>query len=308
MNELVIFLIRRVCSVAWVLFIVISLTFLMMRLTPGNPFSADRKIPENILRQLEARYKLDGTLQQQFFSYWKDVCRGDLRMSTKYQNRRVNEILAQTLPVSMTLGLCALALTLTLGILAGVLSALFHGYWLDRAAMMAALLGISIPVYVLAPLLILLAAIQWRWLPVAGWGSLDQLVLPVICLAVPFAAGVARLMRTSMLEVLQQDFVRTARAKGLSTSQVIRHHVLKVALLPIVSYSGPLAANLLTGSIVVEQIFQIPGVGPFFVNSVLNRDLFVVGGVVIVYSLLLITLNLAVDIAYTMLDRRIRLT
>ncbi len=303
-----VWLIRRIFLSLATLFVILSLSFLLVRLTPGNPFSAERKIPESILRQLETKYGLSGTLWEQYQSYVKDVLRGDLRLSTKFRDCSVNEIIAQTLPVSMTLGIIAFTLALVIGVFLGSVAAVYQGKWIDRACMIGALCGISLPTYVVAPTLVLIFGIHFRWLPVAGWGSLDQLLLPSLCLALPYAASVARLMRTSLLEVLTQDFVRTARAKGLTESRIIIQHALRVALLPIVSYGGPLAANLLTGSIVIEQLFHIPGIGSFFVNSVLNRDLFVVGGTVIVYSVVLVSLNLLTDLFYMLLDRRIRLT
>lgn len=301
------FILRRLLLAIPVLFAVISLTFLLMRLTPGNPFSADRAIPPAVLKKLEAKYQLNGTLWQQYTGYLADLARGDLRLSTKYLNRSVNEILAQTLPVSITLGSLAFVLSLLSGIVLGSYAAIHHNHWQDRVAMLTALLGISLPSFILAPLFILVFAIYLPIFPVAGWGDIDQIVLPAICLSLPFSATIARLMRTSMLEVLRLDFVRTARAKGLPERVVIYRHALKVAILPVVSYSGPLAASILTGSIVVEQIFKIPGLGPFFINSVLNRDLFMVGGTVLVYSIALILFNIVVDVLYFVLDRRIKL-
>lgn len=229
-------------------------------------------------------------------------------LSTRYRNRTVNEVLKQTLPVSLTLGAAAFVVALGIGVGLGSFAAVFHNRAADRLAMFAALLGISLPVFVLAPLFILLFGVAWKWVPVAGWGGFRELILPAVCLALPFAAAIARLMRASLLDVLGQDFIRTARAKGMTEERVVLVHALKVAILPVVSYAGPLAANLLTGSLVIEQLFAIPGIGPFFVNSVLNRDLFMVGGIVLLYSVLLIGFNIVVDILYAWLDRRIRLT
>jgi ABC-type dipeptide/oligopeptide/nickel transport system permease component len=308
MESFAAFFIRRTLLGLVTLFAVISLTFLMMRLMPGGPFDKERKLPPAIEKNLLARYRLDGTLWEQYRGYIADVARGDLRLSTKYRNRSVNEILAQTLPVSMALGATAFVLALGLGITLGSVAAVRRGAWPDHAAMLVAVLSISIPTFVIAPLAILVFAIHWTLLPVAGWGGPRYLVLPAVCLALPYAAYVARLTRNSLLDVLQQDFIRTARAKGLAETQVVVRHALKVALLPVLSFSGPLAANLLTGSLVVEEIFKVPGVGAFFVNGVLNRDLFMVGGAVIVYSMLLIVFNFVVDALYTLLDRRIRLT
>ncbi|MBI4027045.1 MAG: ABC transporter permease subunit [Verrucomicrobia bacterium] len=303
-----IFILRRLWAGLLTLFVVISLTFFMMRLMPGGPFDNERKLPAAIEKNLLARYKLDGTLWEQYSGYIRDVARGDLRLSTKYRNRSVNEIIGQTLPVSLTLGATAFLLALATGITLGSLAAVGHKTWVDRTSMLLAVLSISIPNFVIAPLAILFFALKWTILPVAGWDSPAHLVMPSICLALPFSAYIARLTRNSMLDVINQDYIRTARAKGLGEARVIVKHALKVALLPVVSFSGPLAANLLTGSLVIEEIFKVPGVGAFFVNGVLNRDLFMVGGVVILYSTLLIVFNLAVDVLYPFLDRRIQLT
>ncbi len=301
------FIFRRTLSLFVVLFSVITITFFLVRMAPGGPFSRERKIPPAIEKQLLARYKLDGTLWQQYSDYLKDVVRGDLRLSTKYRDRSVNELLAQSLPVSATLGLLAFLLATTGGVWLGTLAAVRHHSWVDTTSMLAALTLISIPTFVTGPVLVLFFALHQRWFPVGGWSSWTSLVLPAITLAGPYVAYIARLMRTSILEVLSQDFVRTARAKGLPDSRVIYGHALKVAVLPVVSFLGPLAANLLTGSIVVETLFQIPGAGGFFINSIQNRDVFLLLGITIVYCALLVMLNLAVDIAYTWLDRRIKI-
>jgi oligopeptide transport system permease protein len=302
------FLIKRILLGIATLFVVISLTILMVRSMPGSPFSKERKIPKTIETQLLKKYKLDGTLWEQYKDYMKDiVLHGDLRLSTQYKNRSVNEILKQTLPVSLLLGSVAFVIALSVGVTLGSIAAIRHKTWVDQTSMLLAILNISIPNFVIAPLAILYLALQWNAFPVAGWGSPIHLVLPAICLALPYSAYVARLTRNSLLDVLNQDFIRTARSKGMSETRVIVVHALKVALLPVVSFAGPLAAFMLTGSIVIEEIFNIPGIGSFFVNGVLNRDGFLVTGVVIIYSSLLIGFNLIVDILYTFLDRRIKL-
>ncbi|SDU21534.1 oligopeptide transport system permease protein [Verrucomicrobium sp. GAS474] len=302
------FLARRLLSGALVLFVVVSLTFLAMRFAPGNPFTTERAIPEAVLHQLQARYNLAGTRGEQYFNYLGSLAHGDLGPSIRYKNRTVGEILAQSLPVSMAIGACAFVIAMTAGIALGSFAAVRHNQAGDRGAMLLSLLGISLPSFVLAPLAILLFGVGLRWFPVAGWGGPRELILPSVCLALPFAASVARLMRTSLLDVLQQDYVRTARAKGVAEGRVVYVHALKVAILPVLAYAGPLAANLMTGSLVVEQIFAIPGIGPFFVNSVLNLDIFLVGGVVLVYSFLLVLFNIVVDVLCAMLDKRIRNT
>ena len=290
-----------------VLFCVVTITFFLVRITPGNPFSSERSISPQILHELMVKYKLNGSVWQQYSGYMRDLLHGDLRMSTKYRNRTVTEILSQSLPISGCLGVAAFCIAVTVGIWLGCWAAVRQHTWIDTGAMFGALLGISLPTFVVGPLLVLVFALEFRLLPVGGWGSWQSLVLPAITLAGPFTAYIARIMRTSMLETLNQDFVRTARAKGLGETRVIYKHALKVAILPVVSFMGPLAANLLTGSIVVETIFNIPGAGPFFVNSILNKDGFLLLGVVIVYCTLLIVFNFIVDILYTFLDRRIKL-
>lgn len=231
----------------------------------------------------------------------------DFRESFKYKNRTVQEILAQALPVSFVLGGIAFVLATTGGVLLGTLAALRRNTWVDYSAMFLALLAISLPSFVTGPLVIMVFAIWLGWFPVGGWMEAASVVLPAIVLAAPFVAYIARLMRNSMLDVLQQEFMRTARAKGLSATQALYRHGLKVAILPVVTFLGPLAAHLLTGSIVVETIFSIPGAGVFFIRSIENRDGVLLCGVVIVYCALLVAFNFLVDMAYSFLDRRIKL-
>jgi oligopeptide transport system permease protein len=303
------FLGRRLLFAIPVLWAVLTATFFLIRLAPGSPFSGERAMSEAVREQLAARYQLNGSISEQYFHYLGQVVlHGNLGPSLQYKNRTVNEVIGQTLPISMMLGGVAFCLALSGGMVLGIWAAVHQGKAIDRGAMLLALLGISLPGFVLAPLLILWLGLQWQWVPVAGWGTVAHLVLPAICLASPFAASVARLMRTSMIEVLPQDFVRTARAKGLASTVVVYRHALRLACLPVVSYAGPLAAHLLTGSLVVEQIFSIPGIGHFFINSVLNRDYYMVGGVALVYSGFLVGFNLLVDVLYHVLDKRIRLS
>jgi oligopeptide transport system permease protein len=300
------FIFFRLLQTLPVLFVVISLTFILVRLAPGSPFASDRKLPPAVELTLREKYDLDGNLSSQFFRYWGRLLRGDLGESLKLKDRTVAEILAQALPNSMVVGILALTLALTLGTVLGSVAAVHHNSSIDRAAMFAALAGICLPSFVIAPLAVLLFAFWLPLFPAAGWGGPAHLVLPVLCLALPFAATTARLMRTSMLDVLHQDFIRTARAKGLPERIVVYRHALKVAILPLISYAGPLAAHILTGSIVIEELFKIPGIGPFFINSILNRDVFLAAGTVIVYSTLLVFFNIVVDLLYVVLDRRIR--
>ena len=301
------FIAKRTVGLVVILFCVVTITFFLVRLMPGGPFDRERKLPEHIEKQLLAKYKLDGPLFEQYVNYLGDLLHGDLRLSTKYRSRSVNEILADSLPVSGLLGGISFCLATVGGVLLGALAAANQQTWIDRTAMLAALFAVSLPSFVIGPLLVLIFAIDWPVLPVGGWGTLRSLILPSITLAAPYTAYIARLTRSSMLEVLTQDYIRTARAKGLSDTAVLYKHGLRVAILPIVSFLGPLAANLLTGSIVVESIFSIPGTGGFFVNSVLNRDGFLLAGVVIVYCALLVLFNLVVDLLYGLLDHRISL-
>ncbi|MBM3857605.1 MAG: ABC transporter permease subunit [Verrucomicrobia bacterium] len=296
----------RFLSLPAVLFCVVSITFFLMRLSPGGPFDGERKLPPAIEHQLLLKYRLDGPLWQQYTDYLKDLLHGDLRLSTKYRNRSVVELLAQTLPVTFSLGTLSLLMALGFGIWMGAFVAARPNSFADHLALHFALLAVSLPAFVLGPLLILFFSIWLHWLPVGGWGSFSQLLLPSITLALPFVAVIARLLRDQLREVLQDNFIRTASAKGLSRQAIVYHHALRVAILPVVSYTGPLAANLLTGSIVVETIFHIPGAGGFFVNSILNRDGFLLGGIVIVYCTLLIFCNLLVDVVYRHLDPRIK--
>jgi oligopeptide transport system permease protein len=311
-------ILRRFAGMLVVLFFVITVTFFLVKAMPGGPFTSEKSMPDSIKKQLLARFNLGGSNWEQYTTYlglrrnvsgeYSGLLQGDLQLSTKYRDRSVAELLRDSLPISATLGFAAFLIATSGGIWLGSLAAVRQRTPTDTGAMLAALFLISIPAFVIGPVLILVFAIRLDWLPVGGWGSWSSLILPAITLAGPYIAYIARLMRTSMLEVLGQDFIRTARAKGLSDARVIYKHALKVAILPVVSYLGPLAANLLTGSLVIETIFNLPGSGPFFINSILNADIFLLEGVVIIYCTVLVVLNLAVDIAYTFLDRRISLT
>jgi oligopeptide transport system permease protein len=301
------FILRRLASMVLVMWAVVTLTFLIVYVAPGDPFLRERDIPESIVQQMKARYKVDGPMWGQYWSYLGDLLRGDLRLSLKFKERSVNELLADGLPVSTTLGLAALLIATAGGITLGAVAAVRQHTWVDTSAMFGALALISLPTFVIGPLLILVFAIWLRWLPVGGWTSAASLVLPALTLAGPYVAYIARLMRSSLLEVLSQDFIRTARAKGLDEARTVYRHALKVALLPVVSFLGPLAANLLTGSLIIETIFNIPGAGPYFVQSILNSDRYLLMGVTIIYCGVLVVLNFLTDLAYTWLDRRIQL-
>jgi len=300
------FVLRRFASMLLVLFCVVSATFFLMRSAPGGPFDRERELMPQAKHALEVKFHYDGTPWQQYTAYMGRLLHGDLGPSTRYRNRTVNELLAQTLPVSAALGAVAFVLATVGGVMLGGWAAARRGTPGETGAMLASLLAISVPTFVTGPLLILVFALHLGWLPVGGWGSPTSWILPALTLAGPYVAYIARLTRTSMLEVLGQDYIRTARAKGLAEWKVVSQHAAKVAILPVVSFLGPLAANLLTGSIVIETIFNIPGAGGFFVNSILNNDGFLLEGVTIVYCVLLMGLNLLVDIAYPWLDRRIK--
>ncbi len=299
-------LMMRLLSLLAVLVAALTLTFVLLRLSPGNPFLGERDLTPAQIAAKEREYKLDGPMVSQVARWWGDALQGDLRQSLKARNFSVREILAQSLPVSFALGGIAFLLAATGGVVWGALAAARRNQLTDRLAMTGALLAISLPAFVTGPVLVLVFGLVLGWLPAGGWGDWTQVILPAICLAVPGAASVARLMRNSMIETLGMEFIRTARAKGLPESQIVTKHALKMALLPVVSYLGPLAANLLTGSVVVESVFAIPGAGQHFVNSIVNRDGFLLQGAVAVYGTLLVGMNFLVDALYSALDPRIR--
>lgn len=301
------FALRRLASAVPTLLVLVVLAFCMMRAAPGGPFDSERVLPEEVKAQLEAAYRLDLPLYEQLWRYLADVLRGDLGPSFQYAEYSVNELIGQGFPVSLQLGLGALLLALLVGGSAGIWAAVRQNRTSDHAVMTVAMTGISVPNFVVAPLLILLFAVTLGWLPAGGWeGGWKSRVLPVIALALPQVAYVARLMRGSMIEVLRQPFIRTARAKGLAAHRVLLRHALRPALLPVLSYLGPAAAGIITGSVVIEQIFGIPGLGRYFVQGALNRDYSLVMGVVIFYGVLIIAFNFLVDLLYGVLDPRVR--
>lgn len=280
----------------------------MVHAAPGGPFDDERVLPPGVKENIEAAYHLDESLPKQFARYLAGVMRGDLGPSYRYRDYTVSELIGSAFPLSLKLGAMAMLLAVVLGVGAGTLAALRRNSLLDRAVMTVAMTGISIPIFVIAPVLVLLLAVQLRWLPV-GWSGNEgtaRFILPVISLALPQIAYIARLMRASMIDVLASDFVRTARSQGLGTTAIVRYHALKPALLPVLSYMGPAVAAILTGSVVVEEVFGIPGLGQFFVRGALNRDYTLVLGIVIFYATLVVLLNLAVDILYGVIDPRIR--
>lgn len=299
---------RRLLGAIPTLMLVVVLAFLLVHAAPGGPFDQERALPPQVKANIEAAYHLDEPLYRQFARYVGGLLQGDFGPSYRYRDRTVSEIIAAALPVSMLLGALAMLLALAVGVGSGTLAALKTGTWLDRVLMGLAMSGISIPVFVVAPVLILCFAVNLGWLP-AGWSGSDsaaRYVLPVIALALPQIAYIARLTRASMLDVLASGYIRTARAQGLGTSAIVRHHALKPAMLPVLSYLGPAIAGILTGSVVVEQIFGIPGLGERFVSGALNRDYTLVLGIVILYATLIVTLNLVVDVMYGFVDPRVR--
>jgi oligopeptide transport system permease protein len=298
----------RLLQAPIVLFLLVTITFFLIRFAPGGPFSGEKKLAPEVQAALEAKYHLDKPLAVQYTRFIGQLLQGDLGPSLKHKERTVNEIIGNHLPTSMLLGSLAISLALMLGLSAGIIAALRQNTALDYSVMTVAVLGISLPTFVIGPLLQMFLAMRAHLFPVAGYhgpGAPAFLVLPAITLALPFAARIARLMRAGMLDVLGQDFVRTARAKGLHEHTVVLRHALRGGILPVISYLGPAVAAITTGSLVVEKIFQIPGLGSEFVNSALNRDYFLVIGTVIVYGLFIVLCNLIADLAYGILDPRV---
>lgn len=301
---------RRLLVAIPTLFLVVTAAFFMMRAAPGSPFDMDRKLSPQIERNIRERYGMNKPLPQQYLDYVGGVVlHGDLGPSLKYRDKTVLQILKENYPVSLRLGLSAIFIALLAGVSLGVLAALRQNRGLDYGVMTVAILGVCVPTFVTAPLLVLAFASKLGWLPTAGWngGALANLVLPVTVLALPQIAVISRLTRAGMIEVLRSNYVRTARAKGLPEHRIVTRHALRAAILPLVSYLGPACAGLLTGSLVVERIFNLPGLGKFFVISALQRDYTVVMGMVIVYAGLILVLNLLADLLYAALDPRVRL-
>lgn len=299
---------KRLAGAVPTLFVLVTLAFFMIRLAPGGPFSSERALPPEVEANLAAKYHLDEPLLMQYLRYVGDLVRGEFGPSFQYKDYSVDELIAAGFPVSFRLGVLAMLVALLAGVAAGAGAALRRGGWTDRAVMALAMTGISVPNFVMAPLLVLLFAVTLGWLPASGWveGGVRALILPVVTLALPQIAYIARLVRGSLLEVLASPWIRAARAKGLSEGAVLLRHALKPALLPVLSYLGPALAGLVTGSVVVETVFGIPGLGRYFVQGALNRDYTLVMGVVVFYGFLIIVFNLLVDLAYAWIDPRVR--
>jgi len=301
------YFLKRLASLVPLLLVISFLAFVLVRVAPGGPFDRERKpaSPE-IERQLQAKYHLDQPIWKQYLLFLGGLAKGDFGPSLKYRNHTVTDIIVQALPVSMLLGGLAFGFAMGIGIPVGYYTAVKRGRWEDYSGSFFAILMVCVPGFVVAPVLIMLLAIQWRWLPVAMWTSPLHVILPVTALGLYFSGRIARLMREGMLNTMQSEFITAARAKGLSEHTLLLKHAFRLAVLPVVSYSGPLLADLLTGSFVIETIFQIPGIGVFIVNGSLNRDYTMVVGLVVLYAALLVALNLIVDFAYTLLDPRVK--
>ena len=301
------FIISRLLQAIPVIFIVITATFFLVRAAPGGPFDAEKVVLPEVKRALEAQYKLDLPLYEQYFAYLTDLAQGELGPSFKYPGRSVNEILFSGLPVTAELGFYALLIALIIGVTAGVLASLKPNTRQDYIPMSLAMIGICMPSFLLGPLLVLVFGIYLEWLPISGWGSiLGDKILPSITLGAAYAAYVARLSRAGMLEILSQDYIRTARAKGLPEWQVVSKHALRGGLIPVIAFLGPAFAGLLAGSFVVETIFQIPGLGRFYVQAAFNRDYTMILGTTVFLSTLIVLFNLISDVAAAWLNPRLR--
>lgn len=302
------YLLRRLPGGLGTLLVIATLAFAMLHSVPGGPFDSEKPMLPEIREAMLAKYHLDEPLWRQYLRYLSDLAHGDLGPSFQYRGTTVNEIIAQGFPVDVTIGLSALLIALLAGSAIGLYTALYHNSRRDHALMALAVVGISVPLFVIAPILILVFAIELRWLPPGGWvsGSLPHLVLPALALALPYTAYIARLMRASTLEVLASPFIRTARAKGLPLHTIMLRHALRPTLLPIVSFLGPAIAGVITGSIIIETVFALPGIGRYFTVGALNRDYTLVMGITILYGALIIVCNLLVDLSYALLDPRVR--
>jgi oligopeptide transport system permease protein len=300
------FLLRRLLHGLAVLWVVATLTFALLRLAPGGPFDSERRLPPEVLANIQAKYHLDEPFLRQYLRYLTGILHADFGPSYKYLDRDVNKIIADTLPTSALLGLLALLVAVILSFPTGLIAAYFRNSWIDRLALLAATLGISLPHFILGALLIWLFALQLGWLQAGRWDNVASMILPTVTLSAAPAAYIAALLRSTLIENLGEDFIRTARAKGLRESVVLFKHALRNSLVPVLTVMGPLTAALLTGSFVVEYVFAIPGMGRFFITAVTDRDYPLIMGVTLVYTALLIAANLLVDLCYSYVDPRIR--
>ncbi|HEX4991394.1 MAG TPA: ABC transporter permease [Candidatus Binatia bacterium] len=300
------FLLKRLFHGLAVIWVVATLTFILLRLAPGGPFDRERKLPPEVLANIEAKYHLDEPLFRQYLRYLTGILHADLGPSYKYLDRGVKEIILDTLPTSVFLGLLALVFALMVSFPTGLIAAYFRNSWIDRLALLTATLGISVPHFILGALLIWLFALQLGWLQAGRWDSAASMILPMVTLGAAPAAYIAALLRSTLIEALGEDFIRTARAKGLRERAVLFKHALRNSLVPVLTVMGPLTAALLTGSFVVEYVFAIPGMGRFFITAVTDRDYPLIMGVTLVYTALLVAANFLVDLFYAYVDPRIQ--
>ena len=300
------FVARRLLQMIPVLFIIATMTFFMLRLAPGGPFDSEKSVTPEIRKNLETYYGLNKPLYRQYYDYLANVVKGDLGPSFKYPNRTVNELIGESFPISAELGFWSLLVALAVGLPAGIISSLRPNTAMDYIPNSLAMAGICVPNFVLGPLLVLIFALTLGWARVSGWDEPIDRVLPALTLGAAYAAYIARLTRGGMLEIFSQDFIRTARAKGASPLRIILKHAMRGGLLPVVSYLGPAVAGLITGSFVVETIFQIPGLGRYFVNAAFNRDYTMVLGAVLFYGALIVVFNLIVDVALVWMNPRLK--
>lgn len=300
------YFLRRLGGAIPTLFIILAGTFFLIRVAPGGPFARERVVPPEVKANLEKAYHLDEPLWQQFLRYLNGLLHGDFGPSFKYKDHSVADLIFGGFPVSMQIGATAIIFALIIGLTLGIWAALRQNSWVDYATMSVSMVGIAVPNFVVAPVLTLIIGLQLKLLPVGGWGTPGHYVLPIIALCLPQIAAIARLTRASMIEVLSSNYVRTARAKGLRESITVTRHALRAAVLPVVSYMGPAIAQIITGSVVVEQIFGIPGIGRYFVQASLNRDYTLVMGVTVFYGAIIIVCNLIADLLYGVLDPKVR--
>lgn len=302
------FILRRLLEAIPTLFILITISFFMMRLAPGSPFTGERKLPPEVMANIEAKYYLNDPMYKQYFNYLIQLSQGDFGPSFKYKDYSVNELVAKAFPVSAKLGATAFVVAVLFGITAGVIAALNQNTKWDFTVMGFAMTGVVIPSFVVAPLLVLIFAIHLKWLPGGGWdgGNVTHMILPMVALSLAYIASISRITRGSMIEIMHSNFIRTARAKGLPLRTIIFRHALKPALLPVLSYMGPAFVGIITGSMVIETIFGLPGIGQLFVNGALNRDYSLVLSLTILVGVLTIAFNAIVDVLYAVIDPKIR--
>ncbi|MDY4889834.1 MAG: oligopeptide ABC transporter permease OppB [Sphaerochaetaceae bacterium] len=303
------YVLKRLLGIIPTMLIIVTLSFFIVRVAPGGPFDGEKKLPDVVKKNIEAKYHMNEPLLKQYGRYILGVIQGDLGPSYKYKDHDVNFFIGSSLPNSMILGVIAITLAVVFGVTFGILASVNQNSWVDYLSMGLAVIGISIPLFVICPVLQLVFAMKLQWLPTSGWfrsgDPWTTVIMPSVALSFSYFANIARLMRSSMLETLRSDYIRTAKAKGMKRSTIIFKHAMKGALLPIVSYLGPAFAGIVTGSVVVEQVFRVPGLGKFFVQSSFNRDYTLIVGVVIVYSVILVVMNFIVDVIYSFLDPRI---